>query len=103
MKKPHLELKKSLQWVPSQIGQMKLLTVIPSGDAFEQILYQHVCKLILADNIQKAFAIEKRRVSFWAIADPIGILRWTLLDTASKLIDVAIVIKKELQGSTLTC
>jgi len=71
--------------------------------AFEQILYQHVCKLILADNIQKAFAIiEKRRVSFWAIADPIGILRWTLLDTASKLIDVAIVIKKELQGSTLT-
>ncbi len=71
--------------------------------ALEQILYQHVCKLILADNIQKTFTIiEKRRVSFWTITDPVGILRWTLLDTASKLIDVALLIKKELQSSSLT-
>ena len=71
--------------------------------ALEQILYQHVCKLILADNIQKALdVIEKRKVSFWTVADPVGILRWKLLDTASKLIDVALLIKKELQYSTLT-
>lgn len=68
----------------------------------EKILHQYVCELILSDKLSQASSvIEYRKLSFWTMADPVGILRWNLLDTVVKLIGKAFDIRKELKDTGL--
>ncbi|MGA1826096.1 MAG: hypothetical protein ACMUIP_15680, partial [bacterium] len=63
------------------------------------VVFAHVCNLILADNYDRAESIIcNRKVSFWTLADPMGLLSWSLLETNVLLIKNAIAIKGELQS-----
>ncbi len=75
---------------------------IASCDTFTCIdkwICEHACELIISNNFTAAIKlIENRKTSFWIMADPTGLIRWNLLDTAACLIEKAQEIMNELKS-----
>ena len=65
----------------------------------EHFIYRYVCELALNNSLPPAKnIIDRRKTSFWAMVDPMGLLRWNILETAIKLIEKAGEIKDFLKG-----
>src|SRR5262249_26604882 len=76
----------------------ELLRDVETFPALEDKLLRHAEQDILQGNVQPALELAgTRKHSFWAREDPALQLRWSLLETAARLLQTAARVKAELK------